>query len=488
MCKGSTVPADHVDVEVSHQSSPLKESQINEDEPRSVSEVHATVPGNTRSGNKIGQQSRKAWRTTRSFLSAIFSSASREETLSLSAALPEASENTSDKAAGKDGARCDEDPRVTDLSELHCSSSFEALSSQSFTQVKRLSGGINGDVFQYTRSRGERCEKVAVKKLRNSSLQNLQGKETEERSIHLNAKPFFCVNSEDAMTEIGVLSYLSKQPDMPLYLLKMLGVYSESEKPLTWLITEFAEGGELFDAAAGGLGEAQVRDYSWQLVQAVSFLHRHLIGHRDISLENVLLKDGAVRLMDYGMAVRSHSSTGTPLRYFREVGKSFYRAPECYVPERASATVTAPSTSAPGDVVLTHVAPNYLCEVRLPSDMVPGQACTADVWGYEAVPADMFALGLCMFIMSFQCPAWECAKLSNQFFAHVHNSGEKGLESLVTMWGKQAMLSPEGMELISSLLQVDPLKRPSPDSCLNYTWFASMADRPVQLHSDDGDN
>lgn len=120
MCKGSTVPADHVDVEVPHQSSPLKESQINEDEPRSVSEVHDTVPGNTRSGKKIGQRSRKAWRTTRSFLSAIFSSASREETLSLSAELQEASQNTSDVAAGNGGARCDEDPRVKRPSPESC--------------------------------------------------------------------------------------------------------------------------------------------------------------------------------------------------------------------------------------------------------------------------------------------------------------------------------------------------------------------------------
>merc|ERR1719408_745692 len=110
----------------------------------------------------------------------------------------------------------------------------------------------------------------------------------------------------------------------------MHGVYAEQQ--FTWLITEFAEGGELFDvAAAGGLSETKIHEYMWQLLQAVDYLHKHQIGHRDISLENVLLKDGVVRLMDYGMAVRTCSSSGVSLRYFCEVGKDFYRAPEVYV-------------------------------------------------------------------------------------------------------------------------------------------------------------
>lgn len=72
--------------------------------------------------------------------------------------------------------------------------------------------------------------------------------------------------------------------------------------------------------------------------------------------------------MDYGMAVRSHSSSGTPLRYFREVGKNFYRAPECYVPTREEVVVTAPLSSSPGDIAMARFAPNFLCEVRLPKE------------------------------------------------------------------------------------------------------------------------
>jgi len=372
------------------------------------------------------------------------------------------------------------DPRVTNLNHFCGSSNFETLPGSSFTMVRKLSTGINGDIFKYQWHRGQDEVGVAVKKLRNSALKDLRNAEKDERCIHMDARSRF-ISNEDALTEIGVLSYLGQQQDMPLYLLNMLGVYQENR--FTWLVTEFAEGGELFDvAAAGGLKERQVQEYMWQMLQATEYLHRHHIGHRDISLENVLLKDGSVRLMDYGMAVSSHSSSGIPLRYFREVGKNFYRAPECYVPTCETIAVTAPLSSSPGDVVMARASPNFLCEVRLPATMSPSQSCMADVWGYAATPADVFALGMCMFILAFQCPAWEFAKLSNRFFAHVYNSEEKGLESLVKTWGKEQVLSPEAMQMLADMMRSEPSKRPSVASCLSHPWFAAMAKREVPLH------
>merc|ERR1719281_682320 len=88
------------------------------------------------------------------------------------------------------------------------------------------------------------------------------------------------------------------------------------------------------------------------MLQAVAYLHKHHIGHRDISLENTLLtKSGTSQVMDFGMSVRSHSSSGLALRYFRAAGKPGYRAPECYVPEAEEVTdVVCPADASPGDV------------------------------------------------------------------------------------------------------------------------------------------
>jgi serine/threonine protein kinase len=365
----------------------------------------------------------------------------------------------------------DVDLRETNLTHFHSYtvSVFDTLCRSDFTMVRKLSQGINGDIFLYRWRRPQDYERVAVKKLRNNRVREAPGLETNERAIHL-SKSWKTRSPEDALAEIGVLTHLSKQEDVPKYVLKMHGVFSDLENNLTWLVTEFAEGGELFNVACSGASPSKVQAYMWQLLQAVEYLHRQNIGHRDISLENVLLKDGNCKLMDFGMAVQSRAASGTPLRYFRKVGKQFYRGPECYVPEQKSVDVTAPSDAAPGDVVFLETS-GLLCEVRLPANARPKERCTADVWGYAAEPADTFALGVCMFILAFQCPPWEIASLSNQFFSHVNKDRENGLESLLNMWGKSC-LCPQAMLLLKSLLQIDPANRKSASHCLQTPWLA----------------
>jgi serine/threonine protein kinase len=375
------------------------------------------------------------------------------------------------------------DPRITNLAHFHPPSELESLNRGSFRLTRKIREGINGDIFLYQWSCGQGQQSVAVKKLRNSALAQNRKAATNEWLIHTRSG---CIgrshNYEDALTEIGILSHLSKQPALPLYLLKAFGVYSEGQ--FTWLITEFADGGDLFDLIASrSLAETEVRDYTWQLLQAVDFLHRNLIGHRDISLENILLKGDTVKLMDFGMSVRSHSSSGTPFRYFAGVGKGNYRAPECYVPSRGEVSLVAPPFAEPGGVAMVKVYSSYLCEVRFPDDVVVGKSCTADVWGYAVVPADMFAVGTCMFMLAFQIPIWHSAHLSDPCFRYVYDHSGNGIESLLNRWRRQ-IISQEGMDVMLGMLQMDPSKRSAADRCIGHPWFVEMADRPVQLHGE----
>jgi serine/threonine protein kinase len=251
----------------------------------------------------------------------------------------------------------------------------------------------------------------------------------------------------------------------------MFGCFSDSGH--TWLVTEFADGGELFNAISSPtLTDDKKKRYSSELFQAVAYLHKHCIGHRDISLENILIKEDAVKLMDFGLAVRSHSTSGTALRYFRPTGKAFYRAPEVYVPRSPQVKVVAPCHSEPGDVVMVRSSTGYLTEVCLPFDAKPGSTCTADICGYAVQPADMFAMGMAICILWCGFPLWKSAVLADSTFAFVHRLQDKGIATLLQRWDKP--LPARVLNLVSGTLRTDaPSKRLSAVECLQSPLFTT---------------
>jgi len=367
------------------------------------------------------------------------------------------------------------DPCITNLARLRASmDDFEPLARGKFTVVRKLRAGIHGDILKCRWEQDDRASKcVAVKKLRNDSLESFKNTETNERTIHMeptsgrSRQP----HAEDPLSEIGVLMYLCRQDDLPQYLVRMLGVYADTG--FTWLVSEFAEGGDLFDVVATqSLGETRVQRFAWQLLQAVAYLHRHKIGHRDISLENILLKDGVAKLMDFGMAVQTTSASGVPLRYFRCVGKENFRAPEMYVPQVSRIRVAAPTTLAPNRVAMVETSGRHFCEVRFPEESKAGQLCMADVWGYTTPPVDVFASGVCLFTMACNCPPWHRAQLADNTFSWVHRRGDEGIKCLMEHWNKQT-LGTEPMKLLAEMLRSDPTRRPSAASCLQNAWFTT---------------
>lgn len=191
-----------------------------------------------------------------------------------------------------------------------------------FTKVKTLRDAIHGKVELHRCHRdGQEDGRCVVKCMENHKVDYNRNKEANDQRAHFSTNRFTNPSLEDALTEIGIFTYLSKQTDRSPFLLKMLGIYADQHH--TRLVTEEADGGELFDVVAqhGPVGEERAARYTAQMLLALRFLQKHGIGHRDVSLENVLLKDGEVRLMDFGQAVQSHSSDGMPLRFFTTAGK-----------------------------------------------------------------------------------------------------------------------------------------------------------------------
>jgi len=348
----------------------------------------------------------------------------------------------------------------------------EVLPAGEFTMVKQIAEANHDHdgIFKYRWARAvQDGGHVVVKKFRLEACVPRADAERSERRAPFDlgrARPY---GWEDALTEIGVFRFLSSQADVPQHLLKMLEVFVDVHH--AWLVTKFCEGGDFFEEVkrrgGGGLGEAQSRRHSWEILQAARCLHQHSIAHQDLSLENLSLLGGSVRVMDFGCAVQSHLPCGTEMRHFGIVGKPYYTAPECYAPKYEFVDVVAPLAAAPGDVVSiedcghppSNLAPK--CQLRLPDDARPGLRCRAPVLGYAAQPIDAFAVGICVFIMLNGRKPWGRACSDDKDYHFVRMLG--------FCW-RQPM-APNAKEVVLGLTCADPSRRLSMQAALDCQWF-----------------
>lgn len=389
------------------------------------------------------------------------------------------------------------DPRITDLSSLHSEVKFEVVPPGEFTALRRLGRGRGGDLWLHRLGPGVGIPggsnfrgQLALARLLRAEAVEPDGRATSERVLHMRRASDSRLewqpasDHRDTLTEIGVLAYLAKQEDLPLYLLRMIGTLCMDQQNL--LVTEFADGGRLLDAVAlssDAMAPRKKRRYMWQILQALKYLHQHRIGHRDVSLTNIFLKDGSIRLANFGACVQSHTESGVALRYYSAVGREPYCAPECHIPSSARACVFPPSGSSAGDIVLARVEDNYLCEVRLPEGAQPNVQCNADLWGYAAAPADIFAAGVCLYIMGMQTPPWRIAAFSDPCFSHMYRKGDMELLDTLRDWVPDGRLEHGDLDLMSQMLLSQPRARPCAGQCLESRWFADMAQTPVGTHA-----
>jgi serine/threonine protein kinase len=388
-----------------------------------------------------------------------------------------------------------DDPCATDLNYFHKSAKFHTqLSAGHFTVVKYLTeccAGHGHVELQRWRSiapsietaadqKSELGDLVVVKRVKTSRVFANCGEEPNERALrgHYSSRRI----AEDTLSEIGIYCALAQRADMPLYISRLYAAFKTETE--VWMVVENADGGDMFNAvqnSGGSLPAHQFMPWCWQLMQAVFYLHKLRIAHRDISIENVLICKGAVRLMDFGQAVLSSRSRreGTSLRCFGLTGKPYYRSPECYVPPSANVDVTVPKDSKPGDIIFTRtLCRRFFCEVRLPPSAVPGTRCAAETWGYAPAPADIFACGVCIFVMATGAPPWRQATLQDPHFAWVDT---QGITKLLQAWNKP---QPVAEELMEHMLVSNPTKRFSAEACLGHQWFAPFSGKAVPVHSD----
>jgi len=299
--------------------------------------------------------------------------------------------------------------------------------------------------------------KVVVKRMEMEKLEN--------RVRNSNRKATQEKGGECGMRDIGVHHFfkrLSSEASHP-NLIESLGCFIEDK--FVHLVMEYCPGGDLQKVRGN-----QPRDFKPQFVKkcmgqvlsGVAFLHSHNVAHRDLSLENIGVKDARksdlwLKIMDFGQAVLCRSVDGTVKHYYDLVGKLVYRDPAINLPRHdnglaKSHVVICRPQGRTGDVVLM-VTREGNPRVRLPEGNVGARVVAKQV-GYEAPAADAHAMGVVHFALSYGRYPYENGSVHDDSgFSRMRLRGFRALVAGLATQPQDAMSCMEG------LLRVEPQER-----------------------------
>jgi len=199
-------------------------------------------------------------------------------------------------------------------------------------------------------------------------------------------------------------------------IIKYEALYVEPRKRMGWLVMEYVKAPSLLKANLQK--EEDLKNVMFQIVEALSYLHRQDIIHRDIKPENILYDPQAkrVKIIDFGISKRFRRRDSL-VDMWTITGTLYYRAPE----------------------------------------MLSG--------GYrEAV--DVWATGVLLYKLVSGKTPFECEYLNQT----IHNirSGDVKFPTAFDRY------SADMKALISRMLTRDAEKRPTSCTCLRDIWFSQL--------------
>ena len=191
---------------------------------------------------------------------------------------------------------------------------------------------------------------------------------------------------------------------------------NQKDQTIKYLAMEVWKYGDLYNwvVDTGVFDENLARYYFMQMVDGIGHLHSKGISHRDIKLDNVLLTDDyQLKIADLGLA--SEKATCSDL-----IGTDGYIAPEIYLQN-----------------------------------------------SYDWKAADIFALGVMLFILVNQALPFSDTKKSNKEYGLIRT------KSKVKFWKiyKNTKLSKKIKDLIILMLSENPLERPSISEIKQHKWY-----------------
>eukprot|EP00929_Paragymnodinium_shiwhaense_P023884 TRINITY_DN14847_c0_g1_i1.p1 TRINITY_DN14847_c0_g1~~TRINITY_DN14847_c0_g1_i1.p1 ORF type:complete len:439 (+),score=27.10 TRINITY_DN14847_c0_g1_i1:134-1450(+) len=296
---------------------------------------------------------------------------------------------------------------------------------------------------------------------------------------------------EDSLTELGVYMRLwrGERARGCEHIVRMLDIFKDTGNNAIWLVLEPC-GPSLHEHVVTSksneefVAEADLRHWTEQLMRAVLCLHGLNIAHRDISLQNLLLsRDDQLKLIDFGMACLLRDDLGNAFRYFRPAGKDYYSAPEMYLPapdKWPNRCFWLQGEHPPGPVARAaqrRLGKQMLFAVESTGHVDAGRTL---VWlkGYEAGPADIFACGVCVFILHVQLPPWRKAHTEDEGFVCFESNATKGLNCMKILLTKKYIpqnqvppLSDRACDFVNLLLSPAPEARPTVQDAVNHPFL-----------------
>ncbi|OAA73983.1 Serine/threonine-protein kinase domain protein [Cordyceps fumosorosea ARSEF 2679] len=235
--------------------------------------------------------------------------------------------------------------------------------------------------------------------------------------------------TEGLQQEIGMLMAVS-HPNV----LCLKDTFSERDR--VYLVLELAPEGELFNyiVAKSKLSEDETRKLFKQLFHGIKYLHERNIVHRDIKPENILLvdKDLHVKLADFGLA--------------KIIGEQSFTTTLCGTP--------------------SYVAPEILAESKQRK-----YTKAVDIW----------SLGVVLYICLCGFPPFSDELLSADFPYNLSQQIRSGRFDYPSPYWDS--VGDPALDLIDSMLVVDPEKRFTVDQCLSHPW---LTQQPMNVNDSTG--
>ncbi|ETI42951.1 CAMK/CAMKL protein kinase [Phytophthora nicotianae CJ01A1] len=285
-----------------------------------------------------------------------------------------------------------------------------------YTRCKKLRDTLYGETALY---RDEELKKLVV--LKRLSISLLQ--EEDKSSLD--------VVKENPLSERAVIQLLedpltSRAPGREHVVeYEREGFFTVGDS--VFIAMDFCAGGDLYDYVTTKpdrrLPETEALPLFAQIAKGLSFLHAIGVAHRDLSLENVLLKDGHVRICDFGLSANANKCSDAL------VGKFYYMAPE----------------------------------------VTQGVV-------YDPKGADVWSLGVLLFIMLTGSPLFADDNARAPTFRVL---SKYGVGKILELWGLKEQFSKPTINLLASMLQVQPSRRLSAKEVAHHPLLRGFSARPT---------